>query len=262
MEKRPRRVAATAACLVASALPAQTPIDPDARATALVHAMTLDEKLQLVRSSMPIMMRNRPSDAIIAAGYVAGLPRLGIPPLRETDASLGVSNMLNMRRNDEATALPSGLAMAASFDPELVYRAGAMIGSEARAKGFNVMLAGGVNLVREPRGGRAFEYAGEDPLLAGTIAGEQIRGVQSNGIVSTVKHFALNDQETGRNVLNVRIGEAAARESDLLAFELAIERGQPGSVMTAYNKVNGDYASENKWLLTDVLRHDGAFAAG
>ena len=233
---------------------------PDERAAALVGAMSLAEKFQLLRSSMPGLNPNRPADAIIAAGHVPGIARLGLPALRETDASLGVANLRNQREGDVATALPSGLALAATFDPQLAYEGGAMIGSEARAKRFNVMLAGGVNLVREPRNGRAFEYLSEDPLLSGVMAGEQVRGIQSNRIVSTVKHFALNDQETGRHVLDVKIGEAAARESDLLAFQIAIERGRPGSVMTAYNKVNGAYASQNRWLLTDVLKRDWRFA--
>ena len=180
---------------------------------------------------------NRPEDVIIAAGHVVGIPRLGIPAVRETDASLGVANTTNTRDGDVATALPSSLMLAATWNPQIAFEGGAMIGSEARAKRFNMMLAGGVNLAREPRNGRLFEYVGEDPLLAGALAAEHVRGIQSNGIMSTVKHFALNDQETGRRVLNVKIDEAAARESDLLAFQFAIERGKPASVMTAYNKI-------------------------
>ncbi|ARS26123.1 beta-glucosidase [Sphingomonas sp. KC8] len=232
------------------------PATPDEQAAALVAQMTPEEKLSLVRGSMTMLMRKRPADAVVGAGYVPGIARLGIPPARATDASLGVSNLLNMRKDDVATAMPSALALASTWSLEDAFEAGALIGSEASAKRFNVMLAGGVNLVREPRNGRAFEYFSEDPLLSGIMAGEHIRGVQSNQIVSTVKHFALNDQETGRNVLNVRIGEAEARESDLLAFQIAIERGAPGSVMTAYNRVNGDYASENDWLLNKVLKRD------
>lgn len=231
----------------------------DARVNELVAAMTLDEKLSLLASDMPMMMAKRPPDALLGAGYTPGVARLRIPSLRMTDASLGVSNLMNMRRDDVATALPSSLSLGSSWNPALARQAGAMIGSEARAKRFNVMLAGGVNLVREPRNGRNFEYPSEDPLLAGAIAGSQIAGVQSAGIVSTVKHFALNAQETGRNVLNVQISEAQARESDLLAFQFAIERGNPGSVMTAYNKVNGDYSSENDWLLNHVLKGDWGY---
>jgi beta-glucosidase len=201
------------------------------------------------------MMRSPPAGAIRAAGYVPGLERLGVPALTESDASLGVANA-GRGANDDATALPSGLALAAGWDAEGARAAGAMIGKQARQKGFNVLLAGGANLVREPRNGRAFEYLGEDPLLTGTLAGASIRGIQSNHIVSTAKHFAANDQETGRMVLDVQVDEAALRESDLLAFELALESGQPGSVMCAYNRVGGTYACENQHLLNDVLRKD------
>ena len=106
-----------------------------------------------------------------------------------------------------------------------------MVGAEAWAKGFSVLLGGGVNLTREPRNGRNFEYLGEDPLLAGVLDAEAVRGTQSQHVVSTVKHFALNDQETQRHTVNAVIDEAGLRESDLLAFEIAIERGQPGSIM-------------------------------
>ena len=134
-----------------------------------------------------------------------------------------------------------------------------MIGAEARKSGFNVLLAGSVNLVREPRNGRNFEYGGEDPLLAGVIVGEQIRGVQSNNIVSTLKHFAYNDQETGRGQLSVTIADAAGRMSDLLALQIANEIGDPGSVMCSYNRVNGVYACENEYLLNEALKKDWGF---
>ena len=113
--------------------------------------------------------------------------------------------------------------------------------------------------MRDPRNGRNFEYAGEDPLLAGTMAGAAVDGIQSNHIISTVKHYALNDQETDRGKLDVKIDEDAARQSDLLAFQLAIEKGNPGSVMCAYNKLNGAYACENKFLLDEMLREDWGF---
>ncbi len=119
-----------------------------------------------------------------------------------------------------------------------------------------MLLGGAANLIRDPRGGRNFEYFSEDPLLTGIMAGEMIEGVQSGPIISTIKHFALNAQETDRVVLDARIDPAATRESDLLAFEIAIERGRPGSVMCAYNQVNGSYACENDWLLNQVLKTD------
>jgi beta-glucosidase len=230
-------------------------LSPDVRAAMLVKQMTREEKLRLIHTYFPPRATSAAAMRMIpSAGHMPGVPRLGIPILRESDASLGVANQVEQRKGDVATALPAGLAIAATFDPELAYRGGAMIGSEARAKTFNVLLAGGVNLTRDPWNGRNFEYMGEDPLLAGVMAGEAIRGVESNHIVSTVKHLALNAQETGRHVLNAQLGETELRESDLLAFELAIERGKPGSVMCAYNKVNGDYACENDYLLNKVLK--------
>jgi beta-glucosidase len=134
-----------------------------------------------------------------------------------------------------------------------------MIGAEARARGFNVLLGPGANLTREPRNGRNFEYAGEDPLLAGLIAAAEIRGIQGNRIIATLKHFALNAQETDRYVLSANIARAAAHESDLLAFEIAVARGQPHAVMCAYNRVNGDYSCENDFLLNRVLKRDWAW---
>lgn len=229
------------------------------RAAGLVARMTLDEKLAMIHGLFPLSTPVGPPDMIPSAGYVPGVPRLGIPTLRESDASLGVANQLNLRKGDVATALPSGLATAASFDADIAYRGGVMIGAEARAKTFNVLLSGGINLTRDPWGGRNFEYLGEDPLLAGTLGGAAIRGVQSNGIVSTIKHFALNAQETGRHVMDARIDEAALRESDLLAFQIAIEIGRPGSVMCAYNKINGQYACENDALLNGVLKRDWGY---
>ena len=236
-----------------------TSLSSDERAALLVGELTLDEMISLVHGPMPNLSPTVPSDCARGAGYIAGVPRLGIPALNETDASLGVTNPRKVRVGDGATGLPSGLALASSWDAELAYQAGAMVGSEARDKGFNVLLGGGANLTREPRCGRNFEYLGEDPLLAGVMAGEAIRGAQSNKIVCTLKHFALNDQETCRHVVDARIDEAALRESDLLAFQIAIERGNPGSVMSAYNKVNGDWAGENDFLLNQVLKGDWSY---
>ena len=200
-----------------------------------------------------------PAGAVYGAGYIAGVPRLAIPALTETDASLGVSYVGNLRGDGGATPLPSGVAMGATWDPDLIRRGGAMIGSEARSKRFNVLLAGGVNLTRDPWNGRNFEYLGEDPLHSGVLGGAAIGGIQSNHIISTVKHFALNGQETGRHFVNSKIADAAARESDLLAFQIAIERGRPGAVMCAYNKVNGAQACGNDYLLNQVLKRDWSY---
>ena len=138
--------------------------------------------------------------------------------------------------------MPAGLALAASFNPALAYAAGQLIGREARSRGFNVQLAGAMNLARDPRNGRNFEYLSEDPLLSATMAAESINGIQEQGVISTVKHYSLNCNETNRHWLDAVIDPDAHRESDLLAFEIAIERSQPGAVMTAYNKINGNYA--------------------
>jgi beta-glucosidase len=235
------------------------PQDSDARAVATEAAMTDAERTTLTQGVMAIPLfpgaAPLPADAVPGAGYVAGIPRLNVPSLRESDASLGVSYVMGLRK-DGATALPSGMLMGSTWNPAILRAGGVMIGSEAKAKGFNVLLAGGMNLIREPRGGRTFEYLSEDPLLSGILGGASIAGIQSNGIISTIKHFALNNQETARNFIDVKISEAAARESDLLAFQIGIEQGKPGSVMCAYNQVNGAYACDNDWLLNKVLKKD------
>lgn len=235
-------------------------LSPDARAKLLLAQLTQDEKFQLIRSYYAGPDRPAtapfPKGAIASAGYVPPIERLGIPALEESDAGLGVASSDRMRPGDHATPLPAGPVTAASWDPQVAYRGGAMIGSEAHSKGFNVLLAGGINLTREPRNGRNFEYAGEDPLLAATIVGQAIKGIQDQHVIATIKHYALNDQETGRNTISAQIGEQAMRESDLLAFELAIEIGKPGSVMCSYNKINGDWACENDYLMNQVLKRD------
>jgi beta-glucosidase len=238
-----------------------TSLSPDKRAELLNRELTLDERITLVHGiwSRPDRDIAVPQDAIISAGYVPGIPRLGIPALYETDASLGITNPLRLRPGDGATALPASLVLAATFSPELAYSSGVLLGNEARAKGFNVLLGPGINLARDPRSGRNFEYLGEDPLLSGVLGGESIRGIQSNHVIATIKHFALNDQETNRHWVNAQIDPASLRESDLLAFELGIERGQPGSVMCAYNQVNGSYACGNDFLLNRVLKRDWAY---
>lgn len=234
---------------------------PDERARLLNAQLTLDERIRMLHGplAMPVRGFVLPPGVQPSAGYVPGVERLGIPALRETDASLGVTNPRQQRPGDGATALPSGLALAATFNTRLAYESGAMIGAEAHAKGFNVLLAGGVNLARDPRNGRNFEYLGEDPLLAGTLGGESVRGIQDQHVIATVKHFVLNGQETGRHFANSRIDVAALRESDLLAFQIAIERGRPGSVMCAYNLVNDHYSCGNDFLLNQVLKRDWGY---
>ncbi len=246
-----------------------TALTPDQRADLVQAQMTREEELTLVHGwfgkDEQINPNSPPPPDEIrkalpsSAGYIPGIPRLGIPAQLETDASLGVANGRHMRLGDQATALPASLLTASSFNPALAYEVGAVLGQETRDKGFNVLLNGGVDLARDPRNGRNFEYAGEDPLLAGTIVGETIRGAQDRHIISTAKHYAVNDQEIGRDWLSANLDEKAMRESDLLAFEIAIERGDPGSIMCAYNRVGGVYSCENDFLLNKVLKGDWKF---
>lgn len=243
-------------------------LPPDERTRLLVSAMTLDEKLQLVHglgfffAPGPGLAGEAPPPEIArhngGGGFIPGIERLGIPDLQMCDAAVGVAGGARMGRY--ATALPSALALASAWDPEIAAEYGSLIGRELRDFGFNVSLGGGINLTREPRNGRNFEYLGEDPLLAGLLAARLIQGKQQQGVVGLLKHYAVNDQESGRNFVNVRIGRKAARESDLLAFEIAVKEGQPGAIMCSYNRLNGDFACENSWLLNDVLKKEWGFA--
>ncbi|QEO10818.1 glycoside hydrolase family 3 protein [Protaetiibacter larvae] len=191
------------------------------------------------------------------AGWVQGVPRLGIPDLLITDAALGITNPGGGREGDNATALPAGIALGASFNRELARQAGAVLGREAKEHGFNVLCGGSMNLIRHLHNGRNFEYISEDPLLSGEIAGETVLGTQSEGVISLLKHVSLNASETNKFWLDAIIDPAAHRESDLLAFELAIEIAEPGALMAGYNKVNGEYSGGNATILNDVIK--GAF---
>lgn len=231
------------------------------RARDLVGHMTGDEKFAWLSGPMAIPLTDelKAQGAIGSAAFYPGIPRLGIPAMQQADASLGISNIGGVRPGDHATGLPSSLLLGATFNRQLAHDSGALVGREARAKGFNVQLAGGANLIREPRGGRNFEYISEDPLLTGVLAGHSVAGIQAQGVVSTVKHFVANGQETGRVMVSANLAEAALRESDLLAFQIAIETGKPGAVMPGYNLVNGDYASENAFLLQQVLKDEWGY---
>lgn len=275
MFRTPRSAAATALALLLVTplaaqdvapvtLAAQTTGTPDERAATMLAQMTQDEKLGLLmgyfgESFAPGNYTRHPDARPGSAGYVPGIPRLGIPGQWQSDAGIGVAMQGGAEVKRPRTALPSGIATAATWDRALAFAGGAMIGREARADGFNVLLAGGVNLLRDPRNGRNFEYGGEDPMLAGAMVGAQIAGIQSNHIVATSKHFAVNDQETDRSGGNSVIDEAAMRTSDLLAFQFAHEAGNPGSVMCAYNRVNGPFSCEQPFLLTRVLRDEWGF---
>src|SRR3984957_14649214 len=227
-------------------------LDPDRRADMVLAAMTQDEKIALVHGAGTA---TGASDG--GAGFVPGIPRLGLPDLNMADSSVGLTR--NGARGRYSTLLPSTLGEAASWDEEVDYAYGALIGREARAEGYNVSIAGGIDLARDPRDGRNFEYLGEDPVLAGESYAKWLRGLQDQTVIGDIKHYAFNDQETGRTIVNVLLDERSMRESDLLAFEIGIKKGAPGMVMCAYNKVNGDYSCENDYLLNQVLKQDWDF---
>jgi len=230
-------------------------LPPDRRADLLMDQMTLDEKITLLHGSGGFENAGVRSNG--GAGVVQGIPRLGLPDLQLADSAVGVRSAA--ARGRYATLLPSTIGEAATWDPKLAYRYGALIGRELRDQQYNVSLGGGMDLMREPRNGRNFEYLGEDPILAGKMAAQFVRGLQSQRVIGDVKHYAFNDQETGRSIGNVRLDKRAMRETDLLAFEIAVTEGQPGMVMCSYNKVNGDWACENSYLLTDVLKKAWGF---
>ena len=221
--------------------------------------MTDDERFSMIISILgaaSLFQRDKriPEGVPMSAGYTPGVPRLGIPALRMSDASLGVTNPGYRPEDKGATALPASIVVGSGFNPQLAREGGSVLGREARIRGFNVMLAGGVNLARDVRNGRNFEYYSEDPLLSAVLGAEAVNGIQGEGVISTLKHYSLNCNETNRHWLDAIIDPAAHRESDLLAFQIAIERSQPGSIMSGYNKINGEYAGGNNYLLNDVLK--------
>jgi beta-glucosidase len=277
MSKRSRCVLAFAAALLTcngavAQFPGMSPakhypwsdksLSPDARADMVIKEMTLDEKIQLLHGpgwqALFAPQESGPlTRAIAVLGFIPGVPRLGIPDLQMTDSNQGVS--MAGTKGRYATALPSGEAMASAWDPELSYEIGTMLGHEMRAMGFNMSLGSGINMIREPRNGRIFEYKGEDPVLAGTLAGQELKAEKAQHLITDVKHYAVNDQDSGRIVVNSIISKRAMRESDLLAFQIALQDSGAGAVMCSYNKINGTYGCENSYTLTDVLKKDFGF---
>ncbi len=235
-------------------------LSPDERASMVVKEMTLDEKISLLHGTGMQGLSPMSPLAVYSnggAGYVVGIPRLGIPGIQMSDAAYGVR--MSGENGRYSTALPSDVASAASWDLDAAYEYGALIGRELRAQGYNMTLGGGIDLTREPRNGRTFEYLGEDPILAGKMVAAVMKGLQAQHVIGDIKHYALNDQESGRNAVNINIDERAARESDLLAFEIALHETDIAAVMCSYNRLGGDYACENKHLLTDILKKDWNF---
>jgi len=257
-----RRLVTIIVLLLGAAAPAHAAAPPDRRAEALVARMTLDEKIQLVHGVtlcfIPIGDFPGSDRSLRGDGFVPGIPRLGIPDINYVGAGAGVTNC-GARENGRSTVLPSPLARASSWSPELAYGAGALLGTEARAQGFTTLLGGVSDLIREPRWGRAFETLGEDPVLNGTLVAAELRGVQSRKVVATIKHYAVNNQETGRETHTVEVDERALRELHLLPYEIAVPASGVGNVMCAYNRVNGVYACENDMLLNRILKDEFGF---
>jgi beta-glucosidase len=241
-------------------------LSPDRRADLVMKEMTLDEKMNFVHGTGWNGLRpdaEIPKGSLGGAGYVQGVPRLGIPGINQADSAVGIR--LAAQGSHYATLLPSVLGASCSWDKDALFLFGSVLGRELRDMGYNMSIGGGVDLARDPRNGRNFEYAGEDPVLAGTMVGELASGVQSNQVMGDIKHYALNDQETGRTIVNVKIDQRAARESDLLAFQIAIGMAHPAGVMCSYNKDTitppggTDWSCENDYLLNQVLKKDFDF---
>lgn len=235
-------------------------LTPDQRADLVLKEMTLDEKIQLVHGTgMPFLGPQDPAAVRSngGGGFVPGIERLGLPDLNMNDSSLGSAG--GSRKGRYSTVMPSFIALASSWDPVLAREFGALVGREDADQGYNVSLGGGVDIAREERNGRTFEYLGEDPILAGNLVAQWIQGAQSQGIIADIKHYAVNDQETGRYFVNAIIDKRAMRESDLLAFEIGVRQGKPGMVMCSYNLINGDYGCENDYTLNQVLKKEWGF---
>lgn len=235
-------------------------LSADQRAAMVLKEMTLDEKITLLHGTGmkglgPVSPLAVGSNG--GAGYVVGIPRLGIPAIQMSDAAYGVR--MSGENGRYSTALPSNVGSAASWDLDAAYQYGRLIARELRAQGYNMSLGGGTNLTREPRNGRTFEYLGEDPVLAGRLVGQVMKAEQAEHVIGDIKHYALNDQESGRNAVNVSIDERAMRESDLLAFQIGIRDSGVAAVMCSYNRVSSEYACENKHLLTDIVKKDWNF---
>jgi len=245
-------------------------LSPERRTALLIGAMTQDEKFQQLVGA-PGVIPEIPE--CYGARHVPGVPRLGIPTFRITNGPVGVgqndcvpASTPNLPRaammstaSAKATALPSAMAVAASFDTSVATRFGDVIGVETRNHALHVLEGPGLNLARVPQGGRNFEYFGEDPLLTGAMAVSEIRAIQKHGVIAMAKHFIANDHETNRGTENVVVADRVLHELYLLPFEMAVKSGDVASVMCSYNSVNGPHACEDPHHLTDVLRTQWGF---
>ncbi|RZK98499.1 MAG: glycoside hydrolase family 3 protein, partial [Hymenobacter sp.] len=213
--------------------------------------LTLDEKIHMIHAN-----------SAFAAG---GVPRLGIPELMTSDGPHGVRPEQGRNwkppvgANDAGTYLPSNNTLASTWNPELGYTLGTVLGSEAAARGKDVILGPGINIVRTPLNGRNFEYLSEDPYLVSQMVVGYIRGVQSQGVSACVKHYAANNQETHRDDIDVEMSERALREIYLPGFKAAVQQGGVNTLMGSYNKFRGTYATENAYLMNTILKGEWGF---
>lgn len=240
------------------------PAAVDAQVREWMSQLSVEDKARLVSGSRgdPQSLEQDGDRVPGAAGYTVSLPELGIRDAALADGPAGL-RILPQRDNDDAsyyaTAFPVATALASTWDLDLAERVGVAMGEEIREYGVDVFLAPGMNLHRNPLGGRNFEYFSEDPLLSGTMAAAVVNGVESNGVGATIKHYLANNQETNRQLIDTLINERTLREIYLRGWEIAVERSQPWAIMSAYNQVNGSPVSESRDLLTTVLRDEWGF---
>ena len=235
------------------------------RVTDILAQMTIEEKIHLLKGSgiaSAIGSSNSPTSIPGAVGTIVPTPRLGIPTVYVSDGPAGLRIQPTRKGETKTyycTAFPIATLLASTWNEALVHEVGNAMGNEAVAYGIDVILGPGANIHRHPLCGRNFEYYSEDPLLTGYMGAAIVNGIESNGVGTSVKHFVANNQETDRTNNDVLVSERAMREIYLKGFEIVVERAQPWTIMSSYNKVNGTYTSENKYLLTDVLRNDWGF---